>query len=260
MFYNVDSEGFLINPTSIDNVSEHWKSVIDEVITLSCSVHGDNLHSLYLRGSVPEGTAHDYSDLDIICVLSERKETNLTDDHKQLIDDMISKKVDYSLIALDDFTEETEFLLKVQSLYIFGKDLILDMRKFSISDVPEINLKEIDDAFYEMCSYALSNSNRTDDDNKDICRWLSRRVLMSAYNIVISREGVYTRDLTSCFPASIARKHFNFDEVALLDCQQMFVPNDIKYCIRLLALVYLESTKHPVHPYLNESAKLRPDR
>ncbi len=199
MFYNVDSEGFLINPTSIDNVSEHWKSVIDEVITLSCSVHGDNLHSLYLRGSVPEGTAHDYSDLDIICVLSERKETNLTDDHKQLIDDMISKKVDYSLIALDDFTEETEFLLKVQSLYIFGKDLILDMRKFSISDVPEINLKEIDDAFYEMCSYALSNSNRTDGDNKDICRWLSRRVLMSAYNIVISREGVYTRDLTSCY-------------------------------------------------------------
>ena len=77
---------------------------------------------------------------------------------------------------------------------------------------------------------------------------------------IISITFTVTRDLTYCFPASIVRKHFNFDEVALLDCQQMFVPNDIKYCIRLLALVYLESTKHPVHPYLNESAKLRPDR
>ena len=77
---------------------------------------------------------------------------------------------------------------------------------------------------------------------------------------IISITFSVTKDLTSCFPASIARKHFNFDEVALLDCQQMFVPNDIKFCIRLLALVYLESNKQSIHPYLNESAKLRPDR
>ena len=77
---------------------------------------------------------------------------------------------------------------------------------------------------------------------------------------IISITFTVTKDLTSCFPASIARKHFNFDEVALLDCQQMFVPNDIKFCIRLLALVYLESTKQSFHPYLNKSANLRPDR
>ena len=77
---------------------------------------------------------------------------------------------------------------------------------------------------------------------------------------IVSITFTVTKDLTSCFPASIARKHFNFDEVALLDCQQMFVPNDIKFCIRLLALVYLESTKQSIHPYLNNSANLRPDR
>ena len=77
---------------------------------------------------------------------------------------------------------------------------------------------------------------------------------------IISITFTVTRDLTCCFPASIARKYFNFDKVALLDCQQMFVPNDIKFCIRLLALVYLESGKESVHPYLNESSNLRPDR
>ena len=77
---------------------------------------------------------------------------------------------------------------------------------------------------------------------------------------IISITFTVTKDLTSCFPASIARKNFNFDKVALLDCQQMFVPNDIKFCIRLLALVYLEPDKQSVHPYLNESAMLRPDR
>ena len=77
---------------------------------------------------------------------------------------------------------------------------------------------------------------------------------------IISFTFTVTKDLTSCFPASIARRYFNLDKVALLDCQQMFVPNDINFCIRLLALVYMESDKQSVHPYLNEAVKLRPDR
>tara|TARA_B100000212_G_scaffold116311_1_gene86760 strand:+ start:316 stop:696 length:381 start_codon:yes stop_codon:yes gene_type:complete len=77
---------------------------------------------------------------------------------------------------------------------------------------------------------------------------------------IISITFTVTHDITCCFPASIARKHFKFDTVAFLDCQQMLVPNDIKFCIRLMALVYLESEKKPAHPYLNKSSVLRPDR
>ena len=77
---------------------------------------------------------------------------------------------------------------------------------------------------------------------------------------IISITFTVTEDLNSCFPASIARKHFNFDSVAFLDCQQMSVPNDVNFCIRLLALVYLEYDRQPINPYLNESYKLRPDR
>ena len=77
---------------------------------------------------------------------------------------------------------------------------------------------------------------------------------------IISITFTVTKDLTSCFPAAIARKFFNFDSVAFLDCQQMFVPKDINFCIRLLALVNLRSDRQPVHPYLNRSSQLRPDR
>ena len=77
---------------------------------------------------------------------------------------------------------------------------------------------------------------------------------------IISITFTVTKDLTSCFPAAIARRYFNFDSVAFLDCQQMFVPNDINFCIRLMALVNLESRRKPIHPYLNGSSKLRPDR
>ena len=77
---------------------------------------------------------------------------------------------------------------------------------------------------------------------------------------IISITFTVTNDLTSCFPAAIARKYFNLNSVAFLDCQQMFVPDDIDFCIRLLALVNLESNRNPMHPYLNGSSKLRPDR
>jgi len=77
---------------------------------------------------------------------------------------------------------------------------------------------------------------------------------------IISITFTVTKDLTACFPAAIARRHFNFDSVAFLDCQQMMVPKDISLCIRMLALVNLKSNCKPVHPYLKGSAKLRPDR
>jgi len=77
---------------------------------------------------------------------------------------------------------------------------------------------------------------------------------------IISITFTVTEDLNACFPAAIARRNFNFDSVAFLDCQQMVVPNDIKFCIRMMALVNLKSNRKPFHPYLKGSSKLRPDR
>ena len=69
-----------------------------------------------------------------------------------------------------------------------------------------------------------------------------------------------TKDLNACFPASIARKFNGLDSVAFLDCQQMYVPNDVNFCIRVMAQVLL-LPNHPVkHPYLRGAASLRTDR
>ena len=69
-----------------------------------------------------------------------------------------------------------------------------------------------------------------------------------------------TADLDACFPAAIARRRPGWQQVALLDCQQMAVAGDLPRCIRLLAHVWLEPQQLPVHPYLREAARLRPDR
>ena len=77
---------------------------------------------------------------------------------------------------------------------------------------------------------------------------------------ILSITFTVTKDLDACFPASIARKCCKLDNVAFLDCQQMYVPNDIDYCIRLMALVILPNNVTANHPYLREASKLRADR
>ena len=69
-----------------------------------------------------------------------------------------------------------------------------------------------------------------------------------------------TKELDACFPASIAGKCHGLDNVAFLDCQQMFVPNDIDHCIRLMANVLLPEDVTINHPYLRGASRLRADR
>ena len=77
---------------------------------------------------------------------------------------------------------------------------------------------------------------------------------------IISITFSVTSDLDACFPASIARKNTGWEKIALLDCQQMFVKNDLSKCIRLLAHVSLPKKQIPQNPYLGKAKNLRPDR
>tara|TARA_Y100000991_G_scaffold112225_1_gene84703 strand:- start:39 stop:422 length:384 start_codon:yes stop_codon:yes gene_type:complete len=69
-----------------------------------------------------------------------------------------------------------------------------------------------------------------------------------------------TKDLDACFPASVARKCNGLDSVAFLDCQQMYVSNDVNFCIRMMAQVLLLTNNPVKHPYLRGASKLRADR
>ena len=87
---------------------------------------------------------------------------------------------------------------------------------------------------------------------------VSRNNLIS--DQIISVTFSVTSDLDACFPASIARKKTGWENIALLDCQQMFVQGDLSKCIRLLAYVYLPKEQIPKNPYLGKAKNLRPDR
>jgi chorismate mutase len=69
-----------------------------------------------------------------------------------------------------------------------------------------------------------------------------------------------TRDLKQAFPAATARKRQGWQEVPLLDVQQMHVEQGLSRCIRCL-IQFNTSSPHPKvhHIYLREAKGLRPD-
>ena len=102
-------------------------------------------------------------------------------------------------------------------------------------------VEEIRDAVVELIDELISRNN------------LIKRNLLSI-------TFTSTKDLDACFPASIARKFNELDSVAFLDCQQMYVPNDVNFCIRIMAQVLLPPDFPVKHPYLRGASKLRSDR
>ena len=78
---------------------------------------------------------------------------------------------------------------------------------------------------------------------------------------IISATFSVTRDLDAIFPSAIARRErHRWDNVALLDVQQMHVEGSMERCIRLLIHVNLPVSQAKIwHPYLREAKTLRPD-
>tara|TARA_B100001093_G_scaffold95430_1_gene87538 strand:+ start:51 stop:434 length:384 start_codon:yes stop_codon:yes gene_type:complete len=105
----------------------------------------------------------------------------------------------------------------------------------------ENSVKEIENAVVELVEELISRNN----------------ILVSN---LLSITFSVTSDLDACFPASVARKGNGLDSVAFLDCQQMYVLNDVDFCIRLMAQVLLKADASVNHPYLRGASKLRADR
>ena len=103
------------------------------------------------------------------------------------------------------------------------------------------SVEEIEEAVVELIDELISRNN------------LAKKNLLSI-------TFTATKDLNACFPASVARKCNGLDSVAFLDCQQMYVSNDVDFCIRIMAQVLLPPDSMAKHPYLRGASKLRTDR
>ena len=107
-----------------------------------------------------------------------------------------------------------------------------------------------------------SDGNTLKDIENSVVELIDELILRNSLEPkkILSITFTVTKDLDACFPAAIARKCFGLDSVAFLDCQQMYVSNDVDFCIRLMAFVIAPTNLSINHPYLRGASNLRTDR
>ncbi|AGF52920.1 chorismate mutase [Synechocystis sp. PCC 6803] len=77
---------------------------------------------------------------------------------------------------------------------------------------------------------------------------------------IVSVTFSVTPDLDAIFPAAIARQRPRWENVPLLDVQQMCVKGSLERCIRVLIHVNSQSPQSEMyHAYLRQARSLRPD-
>ncbi len=79
-------------------------------------------------------------------------------------------------------------------------------------------------------------------------------------NEIVSVIFTATRDLDAIFPAAIARERPYWNNVPLLDVQQMHVEGSLERCIRVLIQINTPKPQIEIHhSYLRQAQNLRPD-
>ncbi|MFB2937489.1 nucleotidyltransferase [Aerosakkonemataceae cyanobacterium BLCC-F154] len=202
-----DAQGFIINPCSFEKISPPWTAIIADLKIAYLEIFANQLHSIYIRGSVPRGKAiPKVSDLDSLAVISGNLE------ECQLAKIRLAcrkikhqypfcKNVDFLCVSYQEIMESEstlKMLIKTQSLCIFGDDLTLSLPNYK----PGIEM--VSHAFelgedLEILQDELQCLGNNDifyfKFIKDRCAWIMKRIVRTGLELVMLREQVYTRDL-----------------------------------------------------------------
>ncbi|MFC7395179.1 nucleotidyltransferase [Scopulibacillus cellulosilyticus] len=203
-YCSTDNEGYIVNDSDIGKVGPEFHKVIRKVKDAYLHYLGEDIHSIYIRGSIPRGLGlMGVSDLDTIAVTN--KKSNDLDLHwveqtEQEINDEFDcvNGVELSFYYINDILDTSffsiiPFMLKTHSICVFGKDVTIDLPNFKadkrLANEHLVNLRsQIQQAQIDL------TGNEDPEDIKDCCIWIMKIVIRAGLALVMINR-VYTRDL-----------------------------------------------------------------
>ena len=212
-YFQTDKRGYLVNNCNIQNNQNHWLEVVEAVKNIYLTTWQDNIHSIYLRGSIAKGTAIDnVSDIDSFAVL---KADNMMSTNAFTRDkiEAWANETEERLIARFPFTTGLEvglvpfesvedrsyiynFIIKVTAACIYGNNLASQIAPYKLSHDIAFQTKYI---HFHLEQFWSEYHNETEEEKKLWLNWLMRRFLRLGIEFVMQNEQHYTRDLYFCY-------------------------------------------------------------
>lgn len=213
----IDENGYIINQSDPNKIKDQFWKVIRRIKESCLSALPKEVHSIYIRGSLPRGLGIEgVSDVDaIIITYANAQDLNLdwVEETEQSIDQKFSfiHGVELGFYPLSEIEESQRycsmipFILKTYGMCVYGVNLIGDLPNYrpdsSLANEHLIHLSSlIDKARHDL------EGNDDIEDIKDCCSWIMRIIVRAGLALVIVQERSYTRDL---FPAfKLFSKHY----------------------------------------------------
>lgn len=210
-FCRNDHNGCIMNEASLNKIDTTFLALIEKVVKTYSQHLGPDIHSVYIRGSIPRGLGiPGVSDLDTLCVTNkELKEIDLDWSKKaerEINEDFVDVNgVEMSFFHLDNICNTTRFsiipfMIKTHSICVYGEDLRDQLPSFkadeSLANEHIINLKSnIDQAKEDL------KGNEDKEDILDCCVWIMKIIIRAGLALVMEKEKQYTRDLYPAYEA-----------------------------------------------------------
>jgi hypothetical protein len=209
-FLAVDQSGHVQPDVAIDRIGSDWKPLVDFVTQSLLRRH--DVRSVYIRGSIPRGLAIAHvSDADFIYL----SETNFDLEDAALEEAARTKfsfvdgvtifrlsGADFARIHPPRRRPYFHMLLKTQSLFLAGDDVVADVEPFRIGpdmvshafslahDFKNLRERKMPPWLGEDQKRLLERSAR---------QWISKRIVRAGLEVTMDRSDRFTRDLYLCY-------------------------------------------------------------
>jgi len=211
--WEVDEQGFLISDAKLDYIKPPFQAVVDNVIEAYIQNIGQDIHSIYITGSVARGLAIEgQSDLDAIAVLEYYTDPELVmqDWVSSTEADILAKHNCVADVQMEIYPhgwllhDESEFsisafVLKTHAVCVWGIDMSPDMTTYRFTN-KETRIAIANDDIIQLepdIEEAIEaiEANGTPDNVRYWCKRICKNMIHSAFGLVMVDEAVHTRDI-----------------------------------------------------------------
>lgn len=198
-----DKDGYIVKAASADKIQPEWRPAVDTVVNAYVDNLGDDLHSVYIRGSVAKGEAIEHvSDLDTIALTTTDKGYVNTDwmrafRQKFAQDFPFVSGVEIQLVPIEDIGRNNRILIKTQTACIYGEDIAPQLPPLKPGRDTMIHAFALGERIEE----TVERLKTAEDPERiaHICTWIMKRIVRTGCELVMERSGKYTRDLYPCY-------------------------------------------------------------
>ncbi len=223
----LDENGNILNNLNLKNLQPRYEKVIEDILKFYKANFLENIHSIYLRGSVAKGAAiPNISDVDTIAISHTEIPKSELYEREYFWDDMNDKypfvkgvEIHFDSIKKINNSKKLQFLYKTQCICIYGKDIKLDLPEFGLGEWAYAHSDNIEEGINRIKSW-LKEDN-TEDELKQICSWIMKRTVRIGFELVMKKEQCFTRDLYPCW--ELFSKHYPSKSEAMKEVLQLAV-------------------------------------